>query len=90
MSENDRNDAIAVDLISQELMELRHNYSQLLNTIDRNHEEVSQNNTQLYVELQLQDQESSENNSLLYSEVLQLRSELPALIFLLLVPLATI
>ena len=75
-SEYDRSDAISVDLISQELMELRYNYLQLLNTIDRNHEEVSQNNTQLYVKLQLQDQESSENNSLLYSEVLQLRSEL--------------
>ena len=75
-SEKDRSDAIAVDLISQELMELRHNYSHLLNTIDRNHEEVSQNNTQLYVELQLQDQESSENNSLLHLEVQHLRSEL--------------
>ena len=77
-SEYDRSDidAISVDLISQELMELRYNYLQLLNTIHRSHEEVSQNNTQLYVKLQLQDQESSENNSLLYSEVLQLRSEL--------------
>ena len=88
LNEDEETIAGSVDHNSEELFELRQNYSQLLKIIHRfefqlaelsqlldlNHEELSQNYSQLF--LKFQQLESNVTDSLVYSEVQRLRSEL--------------